>query len=82
MTTPFFLPVDKLVFVTTTNKHTFVGFFSGILDFAGMPSIYLTDQKTDGTLKQIIIPITQLVTFEVTKEQEKIIQIGNELSKV
>jgi hypothetical protein len=79
MTTPFFLPVDKLISVTTTNNDLFVGFFSGIIDFAGMPSIFLTDQKKDGSRKEIIIPITQLVTFEVTKEQEKIIQIGNEL---
>lgn len=73
MTTPFFLPVDKLVYVTTTNNHTFAGFFSGILEFAGMPSVFLTDQKVDGSRKEIIIPITQIVTFETTKSPERII---------
>jgi hypothetical protein len=68
----FFLPLGRLVTCKTTDAVVYTGFFDGMVNFGGVPSIWLSDVKDDETI-DIILPVTQVVYFRVLKPKNKLI---------
>jgi hypothetical protein len=61
------MPVGKLVKIYDTNNIFYEANFEGFIEFGGIPSIYLTDEISATFKKEIIIPINQVVSFEVKR---------------
>jgi hypothetical protein len=67
MENQFFMPIGKHVKVIDTNNAFISGVFQGFVTFGGIPSIYLTADVNETLRRDIIIPINQVVNFDVQK---------------
>jgi hypothetical protein len=70
----FFAPVGRTVQVTDTNQKITIGEFAGMIQFAGVPAIYLERQNVDSTTTTIVFPITQVVSMDWLRPAEILIQ--------
>ena len=68
----FFMPLGKEVLIQTTDDTVVVGVFNGFVSFSGIPAVYLS-KEYEGLRKETLIPINQIITFEVTKPKQIII---------
>lgn len=73
MSDQFFLPINKIVYVTTIDNIKHDGFFNGFVQFAGVPAVYLVDNLPDGSKKETIILVHQIIKFETTKAKSIIL---------
>lgn len=62
----FFLPVGRLISVTTTQGNTIKAFLEGMINFGGVPALFLTD-SLDGDILEWVIPMPHIVSFQVLK---------------
>lgn len=61
----FFLPVGRLVTIVTMQKE-FKGFLEGVINFGGIPALWITD-TLDGDIIEMVIPLPQIMTLHVIK---------------
>ena len=67
MENQFFMPIGKQVTIQDTNDAETSGCFEGFVTFGGIPSIFLTCVLSETDIRQVIIPINQVVSFDVVK---------------
>jgi hypothetical protein len=63
----FFMPVGKLITIWDTNGRMADGNFQGFVTLGGIPSIFLVSDHDDINKREVLIPINQVVRFEVIK---------------
>jgi hypothetical protein len=66
MSDQFFMPLGKEVLLLLTDNKSISGIFSGFVSFSGIPAVYLYSEHKN-TRKETLIPINQIITFEVVK---------------
>jgi hypothetical protein len=69
----FFLPLGRLVTCKTTDGVVYTGFFDGMVNFGGVPSLWISDCVDNETI-DLILPVTQVVYFRVIKAKHQLIQ--------
>jgi hypothetical protein len=62
----FFLPVGRLVTIVTTEGNTYKAFLEGMINFGGVPALYLSDSQ-DGDIVEWVLPIPHCVSLKVVK---------------
>lgn len=68
----FFAPVGRTVHVMDTNEKITIGEFAGMIQFAGVPAIYLEHNNDDGSITTTVFPITQVVSMGWLRPETKI----------
>ena len=68
----FFMPLGKEVLIQTMEDTAVTGIFNGFVSFSGIPAVYLS-KDSDGLRKETLIPINQIITFEVIKPKQLIL---------
>lgn len=72
MSDQFFMPLGKEVLLLLTDNKSVTGIFSGFVSFSGIPAVYLYSEHKN-LRKETLIPINQIITFEVTKPKQIIL---------
>ena len=66
MSDQFFMPLGKEVLLLLMDNKSVTGIFNGFVSFSGIPAVYLYSEYKNQR-KETLIPINQIITFEVVK---------------
>jgi hypothetical protein len=69
----FFLPVGRIVYVFTTDGKTITAFLEGMINFGGVPALYLSDSEDDEIIEWVI-PIPHVQSLRVRKPNHTLIK--------
>ena len=72
MSDQFFMPLGKEVLLLLVDNKSVTGIFSGFVSFSGIPAVYLYSEHKNQR-KETLVPINQIITFEVTKPKTLIL---------
>lgn len=77
MSDAFFLPIGRDVIVTTITKDPIIGVFKGIINFGGIPAIWLTISLCPDIHQDHICLMQNVVDVKILKtESSKILLDG------
>lgn len=77
MSDAFFLPIGRDVIITTINKDPIIGVFKGIINFGGIPAIWLQISLTPDTHVYHLCLMQNVVDVKILKiESSKIFLDG------
>lgn len=68
----FFMPLGKDVLLLLTNDNSITGKFCGFVQFGGIPAVFIYTERNN-LRKETLIPINQIISFEVVKAKQKIL---------
>ena len=71
MENTFFLPVGRKISVDTNDQQTFSGEFLGIVNFGGIPAIWLKryNNHLETTVFETVVPIINVNGMTIQKDQ-------------
>jgi hypothetical protein len=72
MSDQFFMPLGKEVCLVLMDDNSIAGKFGGFVQFGGIPAVYLYSEY-ENLKKETLIPINQIITFEVVKPKTLIL---------
>ena len=72
MSDQFFMPLNKEVLLLCMDDNSVSGKFGGFVQFGGIPAVYLYSEY-ENLRKETLIPINQIITFEVVKPKTLIL---------
>jgi hypothetical protein len=72
MSDQFFMPLGKNVLLLLNEGNTIAGIFNGFVSFSGIPAVFIS-QETAALRKETLIPINQIISFEVIKPVQLIL---------
>jgi|Laugrespbdmm15sd_2_1035082.scaffolds.fasta_scaffold24346_2 hypothetical protein len=68
----FFMPLGKEVLLLLIDDNEISGIFNGFVSFSGIPAVFIS-KDYDGLRKETLIPINQIISFEVIKPKQLIL---------
>lgn len=73
MSDQFFMPLGKEVLLILMDDNSISGIFNGFVSFSGIPAVYIYSDYENNLRKETLIPINQIITFEVIKPKQLIL---------
>lgn len=68
MSDAFFLPVGRDVIVNCIGNITYNGELKGIINYGGIPAIWVEKTEDDGTITDHILLINNVVALNINKK--------------
>lgn len=68
----FFMPLGKEVLLLLTEDNSINGTFNGFVSFSGIPAVFISKEH-GSTRIETLIPINQIISFEVVKPKQLIL---------
>jgi len=68
----FFMPLGKDVLLLLTDDNSVSGKFCGFVQFGGIPAVFIYTEYNN-LRKETLIPINQVISFEVIKPKAVIL---------
>lgn len=68
MSDAFFLPIGRDVMVECIDNYAYDGELKGIINFGGIPAIWMEQTNNDGNITQHILLINNVVSLNVNKD--------------
>lgn len=69
----FFMPLGKQVLLLLTEDNSVTGTFNGFVSFSGIPAVFISKDLSDNTRRETLVPINQIISFEVIKPKALIL---------